>query len=296
MVKIKEGFKGERSIVLPASFIQEIQKDPLGKELYITDIGFYPHASFHYRERSHAESNEYVLIYCVEGEGWFQIGNQQHTVTANQFFILPKHTSHAYGSNIDNPWTIYWMHFNGEKAAYFSANFQKPSNITPQQDSRINERLHLFEEIFSALSHSCDKKYMLYATTSLFHFLGSMKFLGEYRGVSTMHYQQGDIIQKTIHYMQENIGKQIYLKELADISRLSPSHFSKIFEEKTGFPPLKYLNHLRIQEACHYLINTDLKISQISPLVGIKDPLYFSRLFTKVMKTTPSAYRVSKKI
>ena len=44
MPRIKEGFKGERAIVLPAFLIEELKQDPLGSELYITDIGYYPHA------------------------------------------------------------------------------------------------------------------------------------------------------------------------------------------------------------------------------------------------------------
>ena len=39
MPRIKEGFKGERAIVLPAFLIEELKQDPLGSELYITDIG-----------------------------------------------------------------------------------------------------------------------------------------------------------------------------------------------------------------------------------------------------------------
>ena len=52
MPRIKEGFKGERAIVLPAFLIEELKQDPLGSELYITDIGYYPHACFHYRKRN----------------------------------------------------------------------------------------------------------------------------------------------------------------------------------------------------------------------------------------------------
>ena len=40
MPRIKEGFKGERAIVLPAFLIEELKQDPLGSELYITDIGY----------------------------------------------------------------------------------------------------------------------------------------------------------------------------------------------------------------------------------------------------------------
>ena len=140
MPRIKEGFKGERAIVLPAFLIEELKQDPLGSELCITDIGYYPHAYFHYRIRDTEEVTEFILIYCMEGEGWFELDKHQYAVTANQFFILPEHQAHAYGSNEENPWTIYWIHFNGTKAAFFSAGFDRPKSITPQEDSRIGNR------------------------------------------------------------------------------------------------------------------------------------------------------------
>ena len=68
MPRIKEGFKGERAIVLPAFLIEELKQDPLGSELYITDIGYYPHACFHYRKRNTEEATEFILIYCRSEE------------------------------------------------------------------------------------------------------------------------------------------------------------------------------------------------------------------------------------
>ncbi len=35
MPRIKEGFKGERIVVLPGFLIEELKRDPLGRELYI---------------------------------------------------------------------------------------------------------------------------------------------------------------------------------------------------------------------------------------------------------------------
>ena len=73
MLKRKDGFTGERCIVLPKMIIEMEKQDPLVSSLYITDIGYYPVANFHYREREDPiEQN--VLIYCVEGTGWYQIG------------------------------------------------------------------------------------------------------------------------------------------------------------------------------------------------------------------------------
>ncbi len=293
---MKEGFKGERIVVLPEFLLEELKQDPLGRELYITDIGYYPHAEFHYCKRSADEAQEFVLIYCVKGCGWFELNGKRQEVGANRFFILPKHQAHAYGSCEHNPWSIYWIHFDGDKAAFFSQGFKTPHEITPTEHSRIQERLMLFEEIFAAVSSGYNKNYMLYATTSLFHFLGSMKFLGEYRGCHFTGIQsKSNVIQRAIHYMRENLNKKIRLCELAQEVKLSPSYFSTLFESETNTPPLKYLGYLRIQEACRYLDFTDLKISQISPLVGFEDSLYFSRQFTKYMGISPSGYRARKK-
>lgn len=98
MAHIKEGFKGERATIIPSFIVDELKQDPLGKELYITDIGYYPHASYHYRMRRKEEVQEFVLIYCVEGEGWFELNHRKQVVVENQFFILPEQQAPAYGS------------------------------------------------------------------------------------------------------------------------------------------------------------------------------------------------------
>ena len=72
---------------------------------------------------------------------------------------------------------------------------------------------------------------MLYATTSLFHFLGSM------------NYSRKDVVQLAIHYMKENLNKKIRLTDIAGEVKLSTSYFSNLFEEKTGSSPLRYLNY-----------------------------------------------------
>lgn len=296
MPRIKEGFKGERIIVLPDYLIDELKHDPLGRELYITDIGYYPHAVYHYCRRTAEEAAQFVLIYCVEGEGWFETEGKRMVIKANQFVILPKYKAHAYGCTAENPWTIYWIHFDGGKAAYFSVGFDKPHDIQPAEHSRIKERLVLFEEIYSSVSSGYNKNYMLYATSSMFHFLGSMKFLGEYRECHFVRTSgKEDMVQRAVHFMRENLNRRLRLADIAGEVRLSASYFSRLFEDKTGSPPLRYLNYLRIQEACHYLDSTDLKITQICPLVGFEDSLYFSRLFTKYMGMSPLKYKERKK-
>ena len=297
MAKIKSGFFGERAIILPNPVIDEFKKTELGSLLYITDIGFYPKANFHFRKRSKNEAVQYILMYCVEGEGWYEIDNEIHAVTANQVFVLPKGQAHSYGSSNNNPWTIYWIHFDGAKARFFSEGLDIPLQVSPEKDSRLEDRFQLFEEIFSTLKNGYSKNNLEFSITALFYFFGSLKYLASYRASKNFNQilLQRDVSEEAIHFMRENVRKRLTLKEIANYVGFSPSHFSALFQCKTGYSPLNYFIQLKIQEACHHLDFSTMKINQISMLVGFDDPFYFSRLFTKTMGVSPSEYRNKKK-
>ena len=295
MAKLKDGFKGERSIVLPPFVVEELKNETLSKELYITDLGYYPQARFHFRERTAKEALQYILIYCMEGQGWFSLHNKKHLVNKFQFFILPKGEAHAYGSADEHSWTIYWLHFDGIHARFFAEGFDQPTEISPDMNSRIEERIDLFDEIFSTLSKGYSRNNLNYATTSLFHFLGSMKFLGEYRQNSKTPEKDQETIDAVIHYMRENIERKLTLLELSQHVGYSSSRFSLLFQKKTGYSPITYLNQLKIQKACHCLDFTDMKVNQISQKLGFEDAFYFTRMFTKIMGLSPTDYRAKKK-
>jgi len=84
------------------------------------------------------------------------------------------------------------------------------------------------------------------------------------------------------------------LKEIAEGVNLSGSHFSFIFRKKTGFSPIEYFNHLKVQKASQFLLFTDLRIKEIADKLGIKDPYYFTRMFTKLMGVSPATYRTKR--
>lgn len=291
MIKLKEGFKGQRAIVFPSFIIENTKRDPLGRLLHITDIGFYPIAAHHYRQRSAEQATEYVLIYCIKGEGWYSIRNQKYSVTSNHFFILPKHVAHAYGCNDDNPWSIYWLHFSGEIAPYFCNGLERPIHTNVINGSSSQQQLNLFEEIYQTLDCGFSHNNVMYSITTLFHFLGKLKYSMQ----DSSEVKQQDVVDLSIKYMQENLAQHLTVKQIASDVKLSVSYFSNLFYKKIGISPLQYLNMMRIRKACQYLDETNLKIYQIAPLVGIEDNLYFSRLFSKIMGITPSQYRADAK-
>lgn len=298
-LKIKDGFRGEHSLVIPEMVRKMAEKDAVLSTLYITDIGFYPHATYHYRQRT-TPIDQNVLIYCVKGSGKYQINGKQYEVKANQYFILPSMTPHAYASNNDDPWTIFWIHFSGSLASYYAEGAQAPITISPNLNSRIADRNSIFEDIFMTLSDGYNIENLRYTSALLHFYLGSLRYLPIYRKChrrkqSGNQTEENIITNAALKYMEENIGKPITLQDLAKYTGYSVSHFSMVFSKNTGRSPLSYFNMLKIQKACELLETTDMKINQISCMVGINDSFYFSRLFAKIVGVSPRKYREREK-
>ena len=79
--------------------------------------------------------------------------------------------------------------------------------------------------------------------------------------------------------------------ELAAMADLSVSHFCAFFKRVTGFAPIDYWLHMRVQRACELLDTTDQPIKRIAGEMGFSDALYFSRVFRQVHGLSPRAYR-----
>lgn len=100
-----------------------------------------------------------------------------------------------------------------------------------------------------------------------------------------------DYLQNAITYITANYNKEIHIKELADACNLSQSHFMYLFKEEIGMTPLAYQQTLRIKDTMSALISSKQSINEIAAQVGYDDPLYFSRVFKKLVGVSPREYR-----
>lgn len=281
-----------KSISIPNSEHLKFLKHPINSMLYITDIGFYPNALKHYRKRKEG-CKQHIIIYCTEGSGWISVNGKRFSVTKNQYFILPKHVPHSYGSNTKNPWSIYWIHFSGELSDNYVLLTKNPETIAPCNIDRIESRIELFEEMFQNLEMGFSPENIQYANICLMHFLASFKFLEQYRQIRKR--DENDFILQSIRKIKNKIETPLSLSSLANEANLSISQYSLLFKRKTGQSPMDYVIQLRVQKACLLLDNTALKVKDVGIKVGYEDPYYFSRIFTKIIGISPRDYRKSPK-
>ncbi|QPQ29740.1 helix-turn-helix transcriptional regulator [Lysinibacillus sp. JNUCC 51] len=63
------------------------------------------------------------------------------------------------------------------------------------------------------------------------------------------------------------------------------------FKKEVGISVMDFFNKLRIDKSLYYLEKTEFPVHEIANQVGIHDSNYFSRLFKKYMKSSPTEYR-----
>src|SRR5688572_13041212 len=109
--RMRDGFEGQTMWVIPKSILTKWAVHPMLLPLMPTDIGWYPQALYHYREREEG-ADEHILIFCIEGKGWYEIEGVRQSIEANEAILIPRHVAHSYGSDEHDPWSIHWVHFS----------------------------------------------------------------------------------------------------------------------------------------------------------------------------------------
>ncbi|UCS91759.1 AraC family transcriptional regulator [Echinicola marina] len=290
MTKKREGFKGQRALVLPNDIRKFCKEDPILSSLYLTDIGYYPRAQHHFRKRPKG-ANENILIYCIEGKGTASINNEHFLINPHDYLIIPEGIPNSFAADEHLPWSIYWIHYKGTLAPEFNNMLIQKKDSYVQHSPYVDARAKLFHQIINLLESGYGKENLINVLPLLqqifFSLVYPKKLLLEEAS------PKKEEIEKAIEYMKENVENLLTLEEMAKQAQLSISHFSYTFKQKTGYTPINYFNHLKIQKACQYLQFTDWTLKRISSQLGFEDAYYFSRLFKKHMGYAPNFYRKS---
>lgn len=273
---------------LPQEISAQQSQLPLLRGLWVESTGYFPNARGHLTERAPEGVDFYLLIYCVDGRGWFETGGTQWSLTAGDLAIALPHTAHGYGAADDEPWTIQWAHFNGRDAA---ALLQLAGITTAGTVIALDQPLSLFSlfnDMLSTLQAGYSVHHLLVAAACLRHILSRLAFINTYTPPLT---KQGFNIQQIIELMLNNLDKRYTLDELAGHANMARVSFSRLFRQKTGYSPVDYLIRLKVQKASALLETTELEVNEIAAMLSYQDPYYFSRLFKQFTNYSPTQYR-----
>lgn len=289
--KIRDGFQGEKLISIPETILAKAISGMIPFQPYVTHIGYFPNAHYHYRLRKYGCEDD-ILFYCLKGKGYYKLDNRKYELNANQFIIIPATTKLlSYWADPDDPWTIYWVHFTGTEIDSFNNALGIGKELNPVDIPYNKEGLNIWNKMYESLAMGYQLENMINTNLCLPHLIAT--FLYPQKHIATpVNSQEKALINQIVHYMKNNLEKKMTVEELAGLTHLSVSYFSRLFRQSIGMPPIDYFIHLKMQHACHLLCTTDLRIKQVAALLGYDDPYYFSRLFKKNNNNSPEEFRV----
>lgn len=100
-----------------------------------------------------------------------------------------------------------------------------------------------------------------------------------------------DRLGQVIAWMADRLDEPLGVEVLAGRAAMSPRHFGRLFRERTGTTPARFVERLRLDRARTMLAQSGARVSAVASAAGYQDPDTFRRAFERCFSTTPSEYR-----
>jgi two-component system response regulator YesN len=88
-------------------------------------------------------------------------------------------------------------------------------------------------------------------------------------------------------YIKDHAEEKLTLNKVADVFNISPNYLSVLFSKYNNIGFTDYINKCKIDAAIKLMTDSNLKIYEISEILGFESAFYFSRVFKKVIGVSP---------
>ena len=226
------------------------------------------------------------FYYVIDGECVITINGTEYHGKAGSWFWIPANAYHSFYNVKGTGFKKFWAHFD----AY--------------PDNTIFERLGLsyvieikdgkkVEEIFRKYSDTANSKKL---SDILLTKAYLTELIAEYINLSSsrdtvIESKEDERFFDLLRIINENKAKSFTNAELASMLYIHPNHLIRLFKEKTGRTPARYITERKMEYARRLIETTRLSVSEISELVGISDTAHFSRLFKSCYDMSPTYCR-----
>lgn len=226
------------------------------------------------------------IVQAVTGSYSIALGNGAEESTQDRgFFIAPAHVTQRITHNTDREsnrffarWIFVDLRLNGPYTP--EELYDLPTVLTGNCARRMSE---LFDALFASPSLLAEKS-LVYAILDELLTHAHIKELPSARRFA-----------KSLAFIQKHYAEPISVRTLADLECMSESNYYALFRRSLGTSPISYINHYRLSLAAEALVGNTETVSAIAASVGIPDPLYFSKLFYRAYRTSPTEYRKKRK-
>ena len=98
-------------------------------------------------------------------------------------------------------------------------------------------------------------------------------------------------LERVIDYMKANLTRDLSILDLATLTSMSESHFSRSFKQSVGIAPYQYLMQQRVERAKQLLKQQAISIGNIALNCGFSNQTHLTKVFRQMTGMTPKAYQ-----
>lgn len=253
---------------------------------------------YHFSKHLHTS----VEIYLIKsGKCFMTIGDTVIECKQDDFIMILPNVVHSFYLEDEEECSFYHIHFSPEFLSQITLEEDSAVNLmhslifscapfhkqraTKEMKDRILSIVHLYtnnqDSMASANINLCILQLILII-------LQSYEKLSE----TQLHVKdQGKYISFTLNYIEHHYMDKILIPEIAEKQNISSRYLSKIFSKYMNISLANYINVYRINRAIELMETTNLTLTEISGIIGLKDSQHFSKLFYSIIGTTPSQYK-----
>lgn len=244
---------------------------------------------------------EYEIVYIKNGGAEQHIGSHYSKYTNGVLLLIGPNIPH---SNLGN----YDFEDNIAVVIQMSPEFLENKVTGFNELKFINDLLirskqgiSFGQEVKNKLSESLEKLDKLESFERLLQLIQILKELtltSDYillnAGSININHHSVDYnrINQINQFVSKNYQRKIQLEEIAGITGLTESSFSRFFKKLTGKTFVTFLNEYRIQKACLLLTDKTNTISEIMHKTGFSEAANFTRVFKRYTSFTPREFRL----
>ena len=248
------------------------------------------------------------IYYVTEGYATVSIGNQEHTLTPGNMYIIPAFTRHS--DSCDCRFCHYYVHIYEEATSEDSliGRYDFPFEI---------DGLPLDRTLFEALCEHNSSMALKAPDPRIYDNKTSLidcVRLNRERPVWDRLESMGIIYQLLGRFIKEAVSKYDYMdqrireaitmmtsarshtptvKNLSKAVRMTPDHFISLFKKEAGCTPAQFAIERKMTQAMLMLASEPMIIKEVAYTLGYDNLSYFTRLFRRHTGLTPRAYRES---
>ncbi len=270
-------YNDENIFLVPSAFEQEITG--------LINFGYNDFAIVKPVELMHTSIYDSLHI-VLDGCGTYEINNRTYNVKCGDMFFIPMNVMMRYPPDKELPWKYVWFSFTPN----FIAKYMPLLEINVQEPVK---KLNNFEQVsaimFDAIKNcKASGELSVYSCMALF-----MQFLAlEGKAAKTIKDPKQMYLESIKAYIESNYTSPDFTVDmLCGMMHLSHSYICRIFSEAEGSTIVNYVEALRLSHAAKLLLDTNLNVNQIAPLVGYRDHLHFMKRFKKKYGITAIEYR-----